>query len=216
MSDVTSHLALLRHPRLASHATSATPVWLWSTDATRILWANPVGAAIFDAPTPAALAERRFDPRSPVAAQIARLASLPQNGSGRLQRLRGLGTGFWRMLLCSCTRLSLPDRTPGILVVAMEPAGPALSLAERVQRLYEGADAAIAAFAPDRTLLYANTQGRERLGAAPSLVALGAELIAEDALATGRAAGTTLSGRVTFERIGTGPATVLVATFGAA
>src|SRR5216683_2057567 len=140
MSDVPSHLDLLRDPRLATHATSATPVWLWGADATRILWANSVGAAIFGSETPAALIGRRFDPHDPAAAQIGRLAgSLPQGGPGRLERLRGFGTGFWRMLLCSCARISLPDHTTGILVVALEPAGPALSLAERVRRLYDGA-----------------------------------------------------------------------------
>src|SRR6266849_3091531 len=89
MSDVPSHLDLLRDPRLATHATSATPVWLWGADATRILWANSVGAAIFGSETPAALIGRRFDPHDPAAAQIGRLAgSLPQGGPGRLERLR--------------------------------------------------------------------------------------------------------------------------------
>ena len=76
MTDFASHLAALRDPRLAAHATSAAPAWLWNADATRILWANAVGAAIFDATTPAALAERRFDPREQTAAQIARLVEI--------------------------------------------------------------------------------------------------------------------------------------------
>ncbi len=217
MSDVPSHLDLLRDPRLATHATSATPVWLWGADATRILWANSVGAAIFGSETPAALIGRRFDPHDPAAAQIGRLAgSLPQGGPGRLERLRGFGTGFWRMLLCSCARISLPDHTTGILVVALEPAGPALSLAERVRRLYDGADKPIAAFTPDGTLLYAMPQARDLLGGATNLAALGAQPAAQDAIATGRATGMTPIGPVTIERIGADAATVLVATFAAA
>ena len=217
MNDVTSHLALLRDPRLSPHATSTTPVWLWSTDAARVLWANPVGAAIFDAPAPAALAARRFDPRDPAAAQIARLAeTLPRSGSGRLERLRGFGVGFRRLLLCTCARITLPDHTPAILVVAMESAGPALSLAKRVARLYDGADGPLAAFAADGTLLYATAQGHDRLGGATSLAALGAEFIAEDAITTGRAGGATPLGPLTIERIGTGATMVLIATLAAA
>ena len=34
-------------PRLAAHANSALPAWLWSADGTRILWANPVGLEAF-------------------------------------------------------------------------------------------------------------------------------------------------------------------------
>src|SRR5579883_1888854 len=81
MSDLANHLAFLRDPRLAALATSAAPAWLWSTDATRILWANPVGAAIFGLSSPALLAARRFDPRDQTAAQIARLRRL-YDGTG--------------------------------------------------------------------------------------------------------------------------------------
>jgi PAS domain S-box-containing protein len=217
MSDVASQLAFLRDPRLAAHATNAAPVWLWSTDATRILWANPVGAAIFDAPAPAALAGRRFEPRDQAAAQIARLlGSLRLGGAARLERLRGFGTGFWRTLLCSCSRITLADHTPGILVVAIEPAGPSLSLAERVRRLYDGTGLAVAAFTPDGTLIYTTAEGRAHLGGLSTLAALDAERIAEDAIAIGRAAGEIPPGRVTIERLGTDATTVLVATFGAA
>src|SRR5450759_4083211 len=41
-------------PRLAVHATSAMPAWLWSVDGTQILWANPVGARVFGAASGAA------------------------------------------------------------------------------------------------------------------------------------------------------------------
>ena len=40
----------LTDPRLAVHATSALPTWLGSSDGTRILWANPVGAIRLEGP----------------------------------------------------------------------------------------------------------------------------------------------------------------------
>ena len=55
MSEPAGNLVWLSHPRLAASAMSALPAWLWSIDATRLLWANPAGAAIFDAPTSAAI-----------------------------------------------------------------------------------------------------------------------------------------------------------------
>ncbi len=48
MSGTGFQFACLSDPRLAAHALSPTPVWLWSADATRVLWANPTAAAIFD------------------------------------------------------------------------------------------------------------------------------------------------------------------------
>ena len=97
MSGTEFQSAWLNDPRLAAHALSPTPVWLWSADATRILWANPTAAAIFDAASPGALAALRFDPKHPAAAQIARLAgTLPQGGAARLERLRGFGARLRR------------------------------------------------------------------------------------------------------------------------
>jgi len=216
MTDVATHPGFSSDPRLAAHATSTAPAWLWSADATRVLWANAVGAAIFDAATPAALAERHFDPHHQAASQILRLAgSLRPGGAARLERLRGFGAGF-RMLMCACSRVPLADHTAGILVVALEPTGPALPLAERVRRLFDGTGAAIAAFAPDGTLIHATPEGRARLGGATTLAGLGAEHLAQDAIATGRAAGELPLGPLTVERLGADAATVLVATFGMA
>jgi hypothetical protein len=52
MTEANPQLAYLRDQRLAAHALSPAPVWLWGTDAEHILWANPAGAAIFDAASP--------------------------------------------------------------------------------------------------------------------------------------------------------------------
>ena len=168
MSDLPSHPLVPRDARLASHATSASPVWLWSMDGTRILWANPVGVAIFGAKSARELAGRRFEPSLPTAKQIARLAgSLSHGGAPRLERLRGFGTGLMRALLCSCSRIVLADQTRAVLVVANEPAGPSLSLAQRVRRLFDDVaeeNAALAVFMPDGTLLDATPDGHRRLG----------------------------------------------------
>src|SRR5580693_5292855 len=75
MTSVESELALLRDPRLAALATGVLPAWLWSADASRILWANGVGAALFGAADAIALAPRRFDVKNPAAAQVIRLAA---------------------------------------------------------------------------------------------------------------------------------------------
>ena len=95
MTEPDLHFKYLREPQLAAHALNPAPVWLWSADADRILWANPTGAAIFDAPSPGAIAARTFEPRHTAAVQIARLAgTLPQGGAPRLERLRGFGASF--------------------------------------------------------------------------------------------------------------------------
>jgi hypothetical protein len=125
MPIVESELAPRSDPRfaarLAEAVTSRWPVWLWSSDGSRILWANAVGTAIFGA-TP-----RRFDSESAVGAQIIRLAAtLPSAGPSRLERLRGFGAGFGRALTCACSRVVNADGTAAVLVVATEAAGQAL------------------------------------------------------------------------------------------
>src|SRR5215510_13740584 len=134
MSD-RSLLVLLGDARLASYATGDIPVWLWSADATRLLWGNPTAAAIFNAPSSHALAGHTIDPKGSAALQIARLAgTLPHGAAPRLERLRGFGGRFGGALMCACSRIMLADRTPAILVVATEPAGPKLALAEQARR----------------------------------------------------------------------------------
>ena len=161
MLSVESELGLLRDPRLAAVATSAWPAWLWSTDASQILWANAAGAALFGAADTSACIQRRFDRTDPRAAQIIRLAAtLPSAGSPRLERLRGFGTSFGRALTCACSRVPLPGGKTGVLVTATEPAGSALPLAERVRRLFPDDARPIAVFTPDGSLLHATEAAR--------------------------------------------------------
>jgi PAS domain S-box-containing protein len=209
---------LLTHlcdPRLASHALGTSPAWLWSADATRVLWANAAGAAVLGAAGPHALAERRMSAAQPLAAQVLRLAgTLPYGGAPRLERLRIGGPGTGRPIACTCSRLALANGTPAILVAATEAVGPALPLAERTARLFAGCQAPVAAFAADGTLLYATPAAAARLGDdVTSIEGLGAEPLVAQARAAGRASGESAFGPVTVERIGSGTATVLIVLF---
>lgn len=207
-------LTYIRDARLANHALSAAPVWLWAADGTRVLWANAAGAAVLGAASPHALAERRMSAAHPLAAQVVRLAgTLPHADAPRLERLRGIGAGVGRTVVCACSRFALPNGMPAILIAASEAVGPALPLAERVTRLFAGCEAPFAAFAADGALLHAVAAAAVRLGEATSLAALGAEHLADAARATGRASGESAIGRVILERIGGGGASVLLVTF---
>jgi PAS domain S-box-containing protein len=209
-SEAISGLFWLRDLRLAPLALGPWPAWAWSLDGTRILFANPTGAAIFGVDTPAALEACGFE-GSDVAAQITRLATtLPEDNASRFERLRGFGAGLERTLTCRCTRTQLSDGTAAILIAATEQAGPELSLAERVAYLLAGTEAPVAAFAPDGALIEATAAAQPHLAGARTLAALGAEALA--AGADSHAEGNTVAGTLTLDRVGT----VLFATFGAA
>jgi PAS domain S-box-containing protein len=220
----------LSDSRLAPLATSALPAWLWSTDATHIVWANPIGAAIFGASTSAAISARTFAAGEPAAAQIARLATTLTPGAlPRLERLRGFGAGVGCALTCACSHVMLSGDSPAILVVAIERAGPGLQLHERVHRLLAGSDEAVAAFAADDTLVHATQGAQAYLRGATSLASLGGEALAVEALESGHAQGRLKGGQaaldiafdvalegpvdVSIERVGGGPTTVLIVRF---
>jgi PAS domain S-box-containing protein len=200
MSIVDGELVLLRHPPLAALATSAWPAWLWSTDGSQIVWANAVGAAIFGAASASACTQLRFDAADASAAQIIRLAgALPTAGQERLERLRGFGASFGRTLTCACSRIVLADGKAGVLIAATEPAGPKLTLGERVRRLFADDAEPIAGFSPEGTLVYANTAAQTRLRGATMLSALGIETLAATVLETGSASGTARLGEASFD-----------------
>jgi signal transduction histidine kinase len=187
MSTVGSERAVLRHPRLASLATADRPAWLWSADGSRILWANAVGAAIFGAETSSICAKRRFSVAELPAAQVLRLAAtLPSGGQDRLERLRGFGGSLGRALTCNCSRIVGEDGRGAVLIAAAEPAGPALTLAERAQRLFDEDGEAAAIFAPNGRLIGANAKARAWLGD-DTLGMRGLEALAAAALQSGGA-----------------------------
>ena len=213
VSETKSPLDYLSDPRLALYATGAVPVWLWSADATHILWGNTAAAAIFNAASPAALQGHTIDPKGSAALQIARLAgTLPHGSAPRLERLRGFGGKFGGALLCNCVRIMMADRVPAILVVSTEAVGSKLPLGEQARRLLAGTETAAAMFAADGALLYATPAAGALLGRNTSLTALKAMPLADKAFAAGRAEGAIEGADITLQRIGADTATLLLAT----
>src|SRR4051794_41572359 len=118
MGEQGSVLGFLSDPRLASYAIGGIPAWLWSADASRILWGNPAAAAIFNASSSTALTGHRIDPKGSAALQIARLAGTLGHGAApRLERLRGFGGGGGGALLCRLARHLLAGPPPRPLLV---------------------------------------------------------------------------------------------------
>jgi PAS domain S-box-containing protein len=215
MTDSDFHFNYLREPQLAAHALNPVPVWLWSVDANRILWANPAGAEIFGAPSPSAIAARKFEPTHTAAMQIVRLAgTLPRGGAPRLERLRGFGASVGGTLICLCARVTLSDNRAAVLVVSAERAGKEIALPERARRLLENGDARAAVFTADGELIHAQPDARELLGDRLDLIALDTEKLAREATLNGIAEGETPAGHANFLKLGAGATFALLVTFG--
>ncbi|WP_375305715.1 PAS domain-containing protein [Bradyrhizobium sp. A11] len=198
-------------PRLAVHATSALPAWLWSIDGARVLWCNPVGARLFGAAHSAALAGKVFGPADPHRRQVARLArQLPANGTVRLERLRGFGARLGTLMTCACSRLDFADGSHAVLVTAMDPSLRSMPLIERLHRLVEGAQMPMAAFAPDGLFVGASDAARALLGFR-DLGEAGLEKARSDALRDGRAETPIGIGQMVLQRVGRGADVGLVA-----
>ena len=211
MNNAEFQLRGVGDPRLAVHATSALPAWLWSVDGTRILWANPVGARVFGAANGAALAKKIFGPADAHRRQVARLAGrLPPTGAIRLERLRGFGAPLGQLVSCGCARLEFADGSHGILVAAAETAGRTMPLLERLQRLVEGIDTPIAAFARDGMFVGASAAARPLLGVR-NLSEAGLEQARSDALKQGRVETPFGVGHMVLQRVGSGADVGLVA-----
>jgi PAS domain S-box-containing protein len=214
MSGTDFKFGWLSDPRLAAQALSPAPAWLWSADAQRVLWANPVAAEVFDCPSPAAIALIRFEPHHPAAAQIARLSgTLPRGGAPRLERLRGFGASLGGTLICLCSRIMLGDNTDAILVVSTERAGKDLALPERAHRLLADFDRPAAIFTADGELIDSLPTARERFGNSRDLVALGAETLAREASLNGHAEGDIAAGPIAMLRLGAGATVTLLVAF---
>ena len=211
MNHAEFQLQALGDPRLAVHATSALPAWLWSSDGTRILWANPVGARVFGAANAAALAPKHFGPADPHRRQLARLAGrLPANGAIRLERLQGFGAATGGLATCGCSRLDFSDGSHGILIVAGNIAGRTMPLVERLQRLVEGIDRPIAAFARDGMLIAASDAARPMLGFR-NLSEAGLDEARDDALKQGRVETSFGISHMVLQRVGSGADIGLIA-----
>ena len=211
MNNAEFQLRGVGDPRLAVHGTSALPAWLWSVDGTRILWANPVGAKLFDAANGAVLAKRIFGPADAQRRQVAQLAGqLPPGGAIRLERLRGFGAAFGSLITCGCARLEFADGSHGILVAAAQSVGRAMPLVERLQRLIEGIDQPVAAFARDGMFVGVSDAARSLLGFR-NLAEAGLEEARSEALRQGRAETPIGAGHIVLQRVGSGADVGLVA-----
>jgi len=212
MNDAELQLQGLGDPRLAAHATSALPAWLWSMDGAQILWANPVAAQWFGAGSGAALARKSFGPADPHRRQVAQLAGrLPQNGALRLERLRGFGASPGMLATCGCTRFDFPDGSHGILIAAVAGvATRAMPLVERLQRLVRDVDMPMAAFARDGMFVGASDAARPLLGFR-NLAEAGLDDARNDALKQGRVETPVGIGHMVLQRVGHGADVGLVA-----
>src|SRR5262245_19138998 len=214
MTDPKPQLAILRDSRLAAHALAPAPVWLWSPDADRILWANPAGAAIFDAASSGDVALLRFDANHSASVQVARLSgTLAQGGTPRLERLRGFGATIGATLVCLCSRIVLADNSPAILIVSAERAGKTLALPDRATRLLRDLGPAAAIFTSDGEIIAAQPAAVERMGNQHDLVALGAEKLAREASLNDVAEGEIKAGPVTMIKLGAGSTFALLVAF---
>ena len=211
MNHVELQLHGVGDPRLAVHATSTSPAWLWSIDGTRVLWANPVGARLFGAANGAALARKTFGPADPHRRQVAQLAGrLPPGGATRLERLRGFGAALGMLATCGCARLDFADGSQGILVLAPAPGGRAMPLVERLQRLVEGIETPIAAFARDGLFVGSSDAARPLLGFR-NLSEAGLDQARSSALEQGRFEAPIGIGHLVLQRVGSGADVGLVA-----
>ena len=211
MNNAEFQLRGVGDPRLAVHATSAAPALLWSVDGTRILWANPVGARLFGAANGASLASKIFGPADAHRRQVAQLsARLPASGAIRLERLRGFGAALGTLATCGCARLEFADGSHGILITAAGSGGRAMPLVERLQRLVEGIDSPIAAFARDGMFIGASDAARPLLGFR-NLSEAGLDEARSDALKQGRVETPIGIGHMVLQRVGTGADIGLVA-----
>lgn len=211
MSHSDFQLRGVGDPRLAVHATSPLPAWLWSTDGARVLWANPVGAKLFGAANATALAEKSFGPADSHRRQVARLARrLPAGGAIRLERLRGFGARLGTLMTCACARLNFADGSAGVLVTAMDPALRSMPLVERLHRLVDGAKVPMATFAPDGMFVGASEAARSLLGFR-DLGEAGLDQARSDALRQGRAELPIGIGQMVLQRVGSGADIGLVA-----
>lgn len=203
MAEPDVPLSFLVHEKIAPHATSRAPAWLWSRTG-ELLWANAAAMRPLGASTLELLKERCPAALLSAGRQIERIApTLPYAGPPRLERLRDLGAGIGSAAVYACVRIKLADNSPALLVVSADRlATGELSLAERVEGLLAGASEPVAAYTAEGLLLFLGEAAAERIGDAQSLKAIQADALGAEALRRGRAEGDIPLGRILIHRLG--------------
>ena len=98
----------------------ANPVWLWSTDGTRVLWASRAALVVSGARTLGALTGQIFGASTPAVMRMAELGrTLGPAAPPRLERLRFFFGARSEMLTCLVKLAPLRDGGHGLLVAAM-------------------------------------------------------------------------------------------------
>ncbi len=212
MDDTNFQLLAIRDPRLAVHAASTKPAWLWSSDGTRILWANAVGAQIFGARNATALAIKNFGPADQHRRQVIQLSTrLPPDGAMRLERLRGFGTTLGGLITCACARLAFSDGMRGILLVANTPPSTAMPVNERLLHLVEDMEIPVATFTNEGIFAGASEAATCLPGFLQTISNLDVDALRSDILRDGRVEMDSGLGRVTVHHIGIGADSGLIA-----
>ncbi len=211
MSDAGFQLDGVRDPRLAVHATSVAPAWLWSPDGAHILWANAAGTRLFGERSAARLAERTIGPADPHRRHAAQLASRLPPDITRLEKLRGFGAPFGRLLTCACTLLSFPGGASALLIAAVEPVGRALPLTERLAHVADSVALPAMIFTADGALIGANDAAKPFAGLFNDLAGHCFDEARNGALHDGRSMLQAEFGRIALHRVGAGAETALVA-----
>lgn len=211
-SEADFQLHGVSDPRLAVHATSGLPAWVWSLDGARVLWSNSVGARLFGDRDAAALARKIIGPADPRRRQAAQLTGrLSPSGAPRLERLRGFGAPLGRLLTCSCARLTFADGAAGVLIAATESVGPPMPLTERLAHLVDSIAMPAMTFTPNGALAGANEAAKNFPGLFNDLTGPGFDEARHGALQKGQSILQIDKSRVAVHRVGSGEGTALVA-----
>ncbi len=105
------------------------------------------------------------------------------------------------LLTCACSRVTLADGSPAILIAALDRGGPDLSLKERVSRLLAACVEPVAVFGDDGVLIGATPAARRLIGDRTTLDLLGAGSLTAEADSNGHAAGDCEAGTISIDRL---------------
>lgn len=197
---------LLADARIAALVAVPTPALLFDADG-RLLFANPAGLKLVNAPSLPEAASREPSELGPIADAVLRLApNLPAAGAPRLERLKLSGANFMQPNTFAFSRIVTGERPEAVLVAGLDAGREKTpSLSQAAGALLDDSRDAFALFDLDGSLIEANTLAAVAIGEVKTLQALGPK--AEAALAEMREHGGAEIGlgliRIVLRKIGT-------------